>query len=129
VTTLVVISILSASACGIEAPTSPTPAEPTGPVAIPIVALAALTFDPETVTGGMSTQGTATLSAAAPAGGTVVSLSSDAAVLPASLMVPSGATHASFTVTTQAVSEATQVVITGSAGGQTRTACCISPSR
>src|SRR5206468_6252677 len=55
----------------------------------------ALTLSPSSVTGGSSSTGTATLSAPAPSGGTVVSLSSTnpgVASVPASVTVPAGGT-------------------------------------
>jgi hypothetical protein len=56
--------------------------------------------------GGASAQGTATLTAAAPAGRAVITLSSSntaVATVPASVTVAAGSTSATFTVTTQAV--------------------------
>ncbi len=64
--------------------------------------LSALAISPTTVSGGISTNGTVTLTSAAPASGTVVSLSSSdstIAAAPASITVPSGATSAPFSVT------------------------------
>ena len=73
-----------------------------------------LTFSPSSVTGGGTAQGTVTLGAPAPSGGTVVSLSSSApavAAVPPSVTVPAGLTQATFTVTTAAVTSTTTVTI------------------
>jgi len=97
---------------------------PQGSPAAP--ALSALTMNPTSVIGGNTVQGTATLSAAAPSGGAVVTLSSGntaAVTVPASVTVPSGSTSATFTVTSsQAVTVSTTVTITGAYGGASRTA-------
>ena len=86
--------------------------------------LSALSLSPASVAGGGSSQGTVTLTSAAPSGGSVVSLSSSntaAATVPASVAVAAGSTSRTFTVTTSAVSSSTPVTITGTAGA-TRTA-------
>ena len=87
-------------------------------------ALASLVVTPASVTGGGSATGTATLSAAAPAGGAQVTLSSNSGVasVPPSVTIPAGATSATFSVTTSAVGAPTSVTITGSYGGATHTA-------
>jgi hypothetical protein len=88
-------------------------------------ALSALSVSPASVTGGTATQGTVTLTAAAPVGGLPVTLSSSnpaTASVPASVSVAQGATSAGFTVTTSAVTASTPVTITASANGVTRTA-------
>ena len=81
--------------------------------------LTALSLSPTTVVGGNSSTGTVTLSAAAPSGGAVVSLSDDsaAASVPASVTVAAGATSRTFTVTTVAVSNPSPVVVSGSSAG------------
>jgi hypothetical protein len=81
--------------------------------------------DPAAVSGGAASTATVTLSAAAPEGGTVVTLiSSDPAVatVPANVTVLAGATSVSFPVTTTAVTAATPVTITASFGGASGTA-------
>ena len=91
----------------------------------PAASLSALSVSPTSVVGGTSSQGTATLTAAAPSGGAVVALSSSntgVATVPASVTVAAGGTSATFTVTTQAVTASTSATITGSFGGATRTA-------
>jgi hypothetical protein len=87
-------------------------------------ALSAIALSPTSVVGGASSQGTATLTSAAPAGGFAVSLSSSAAAasVPASVSVAQGATSATFPISTSAVTTSTPVTITASAGGITRTA-------
>jgi hypothetical protein len=84
-----------------------------------------LSLNPSSVVGGNSSQGTVTLTAAAPSGGAVVTLSSSntsAATVPASVTVAAGATSASFTVTTRSVTASTSVTVTATYGGATRTA-------
>lgn len=85
----------------------------------PSSTLSALTVNPTSVTGGNPSTGTVTLSSVAPAGGTVVSLSSNqpgAASVPASVTVPAGVTSANFTVTTFPVNTTT-VQLAASLGG------------
>src|SRR5262249_7827138 len=89
------------------------------------LSLSSLAVSPSTVTGGTSSTGTVTLSAAAPAGGAIVSRgSSNARVVgvPASVPVPAGAASATFTVTTTTVTASTAVTISGSFGGASRSA-------
>jgi hypothetical protein len=71
--------------------------------------LSALSINPASVVGGNSATGTVTLSAAAPAGGVVVTLSDNSAAVtvPASVTVPAGATSANFTITTTSVTAST----------------------
>jgi LmbE family N-acetylglucosaminyl deacetylase len=85
--------------------------------------LSSIALSPASVTGGGSVTGTATLSAAAPAGGAQVALSSNhpAATLPASVTLAAGATSATFSVTTSAVAAQAAVTISGSYGGATQT--------
>ena len=71
------------------------------------------------MSGGDTSEGTATLSAAAPAGGTIVSLSSSspAASVPSTITVPPGASSAAFIIETSAVASDTTVTILASSGG------------
>ena len=81
--------------------------------------LSSLNLGSTSVTGGSAVRATVTLTGQAYSGGVVVSLSSnDPAVanVPASVTVPQGSSTANFTVTTSAVSVATQVVLTASSG-------------
>ena len=88
-------------------------------------ALSSITLNPSSVVGGSAVQGTATLTSAAPAGGASVTLSSSnttTASVPASVIVPAGATSAAFNVTTTAVSASTTATIAGAFGGATKSA-------
>jgi hypothetical protein len=90
----------------------------------PPAALSTFVLNPSNLQGGASSAGTAILNGPAPAGGTVVSLSSSnpgVASVPASVTVPAGADRASFTVSTTAVTTAQSPVITAGAGGVTQT--------
>ncbi|PYR88862.1 MAG: hypothetical protein DMF84_26315 [Acidobacteria bacterium] len=110
---------LSASTSLTVTPSNAPPPPPGGP------SLSSIALNPTSVTGGSASQGTATLTGAAPAGGAVVTLSSNnraVASLPASVTVAAGATSANFSVTTTAVGASTLVTITGAFGGTTKTA-------
>jgi hypothetical protein len=90
-------------------------------VARPVLAVnvSTLVLNPSTVAAGNPSTGTVTLVSAAPAGGQVVTLSSNnpsKASVPASITVPSGATTANFNISTSAVTANTNVVITATAG-------------
>jgi len=88
-------------------------------------ALSRITLIPTSVVGGTAVQGTATLTSAAPAGGAAVMLSSSnttIAAVPGAVTVAAGATSATFSVTTAAVSVSTTATITGAFGGATKTA-------
>ena len=81
------------------------------------IALFSLTLDPTTLVGGGTSIGTVTLSAPAPSGGVVVSLTSDnpnVARVPATITVGAGKSTATFKVTTFPVSTATNVTIAAS---------------
>jgi hypothetical protein len=83
-------------------------------------ALSAIALSPTSVVGGNTSQGTATLTSAAPSGGAVVTLSSSntsAATVPASVTIAAGATSVTFTVSTVSVTASTPVTITGASGG------------
>ena len=87
--------------------------------------VASLSLAPSTVTSGTTSTGTVTLSAAAPAGGAVVTLSSaNTAVVtvPSGVTVPAGTTTATFAVATSAVTSSTTVTVSGTSGGATRSA-------
>jgi hypothetical protein len=66
------------------------------------------------VIGGVSATGTVTLSAPAPAGGTVVYLwtNGSPSFVPTSVTIPAGSTTSTFPVTTNYVSSTTQGTIT-----------------
>jgi hypothetical protein len=88
--------------------------------------LSSIALNPMSVTGGSPSTGTVTLSGPAPSGGAAISLMSDstaAATVPASVTVTYGATSATFTVnTSNTVTASTPVTITASYGGGTKTA-------
>ena len=94
--------------------TGPTPPAPT---------LSALAINPTTLLGGAPATLTATLSAAAPASGTVVNLASNnaAVTVPATLAVASGATSGTAQVATSSVTTAATVLVTGSLSSSTQT--------
>jgi|GEM_PF-1400710 len=83
-------------------------------------------FSPTSVAGGVSTTGRVQLTAAAPAGGLVINISSsDSTVmtLPSSTVtVPAGAVVKTFTVTTHAVASTQSPVLTATYGTVTKTA-------
>jgi hypothetical protein len=88
-------------------------------------AVSALTLSPATFPGGcQGSTGRVTLSAPAPAGGTVVALASTnpVAVIPATMTVPAGKTSASFPITAPAVSSPQVGTVTATSGGQSRSA-------
>jgi hypothetical protein len=90
------------------------------------VALLSVVLSPTTVVGGVSaTLNKVNLNGPAPAGGVSVNLSSsDPGVgVPASVMVPAGATaSAAFTITTSAVSATASITITATFSGVNKTA-------
>lgn len=95
------------------------PAQPSGPV------LQDLTLTPASFAGACKTSsGKVTLSAPAPAGGAVVTLSTSnpAARVPASVTVPAGATTAKFTIAGTAVGSPQSGNVTASYGGASRSA-------
>ena len=88
-------------------------------------ALATLSLNPTSVKGGTSATGTVTLTAPAPSGGVVVALSSTKPVLasvPASVLVATGTTSKSFTVTTASTRKNASATISASYAGVTKTA-------
>src|SRR5215211_6042127 len=99
------------SGCTVSAPSS--------------ASLSALSLSPTALVGGNSATGTITLTSAAPSGGLAVSLSSNniaAATVPASVTVPAGSTSATFTVSTNSVSNSQSSTIIATAGSITRSA-------
>jgi hypothetical protein len=112
---------LSASYAGVTQSASLT----VTPQATPGPTLTSLTLNPNSVTGGSPTTGSVALSAPAPNGGALVSLSSSnttVATAPQSVTIPAGFTSAPFTVTTLAVATSTPVTISASYAGVTRVA-------
>jgi hypothetical protein len=95
------------------------------PAAPPPPTLSSLTLSPSSVVGGLeSSTGTVTLTGPAPAGGAQVLLSSSngAASVPSSVIVPAGATSATFTVRTSGVLVSTSATISASYNNTSRTA-------
>src|SRR5882672_2496711 len=91
-------------------------------------ALSSLALNPTSVNGGSPSTGTAMLSAPAPSGGAVVSLSSGNtafATVPSSVTMPAGAASATFPVTTAAVTVSATVNISASYASVTKTASLI----
>ena len=89
------------------------------------VALATLSLNPTSVTGGTPATGTVTLTAPAPSGGVIVALSStkpSLASVPASILVAAGTTSKSFTVTTVSTKRNVTATISASYAGVTKTA-------
>jgi hypothetical protein len=121
-------SLITPTPTPTPAPTpTPTPAPTPTPTPVPTPApvLSALAFNPASVPGGNSAQGTVTLSGAAPAGGALVALARGRQLIvsvPSSVTVPAGAKIATFNVTTSAVSVLLTVNISASYGGVTKTA-------
>src|SRR5467141_4002872 len=112
------IVTISAAHSGVTRTASLTvaPAPPPPPT------LSSLSLNPTSVIGGLqSSTGTATLSGPAPAGGAQVLLSSNngAARVPSSVIIPAGATSATFPVNTSIVLFSTSAQITASYGGKT----------
>ena len=91
----------------------------------PAAALSTLTISPTSVVGGASATGTVRLTAAAPANGATVNLSSanaNLATVPASVSVPQGALTATFTIVSQTTKKNGNVTISASHADVTKTA-------
>jgi hypothetical protein len=89
------------------------------------VSLSSVSANPASVTGGNSSTGTVTLSGTAPSGGAVVTLSSsntNVAWTPSSVTVATGATSATFSVSTSVLLASTTVNISGTYGAVTKPA-------
>lgn len=112
---------ISATGAGVTLSTNLT----VHPAGGPAVSASALTLSPGTVTGGATSTAAVTLSGAAPSAGAPVSLSSSntaVATVPASVTVPAGATSATFTVTSTAVTAPGSATISAVYGGTTHSA-------
>jgi Domain of unknown function (DUF4082)/Bacterial Ig-like domain/Bacterial Ig domain len=86
--------------------------------------LSTLTRTPTSVVGGNNSTGTVTLTGKAPSSGAVVNLTSSitsVAQVPATVTVPSGATSATFTITTSGVASSSSSTISAIYAGVTRT--------
>jgi hypothetical protein len=91
----------------------------------PPPAVASLTLNHTSITGGYSVTGTVKLAAPAPRGGTLVTLASSntaVATTPASVFFGAGAIKKDFTVKTKVTSTTTVVTISAASGGVTKTA-------
>lgn len=88
------------------------------------VSLLKLELAATSINGGQSSQGTITLTAAAPPGGVTVTLSSSQAAVsvPPQVIVTASATTATFAIATQAVTQAIDASIHASLGGDSRDA-------
>src|SRR5215471_1125128 len=87
--------------------------------------LSSLTLNPSTVSGGSTVVGKVTLTGPAPTSGMAVTLTSNKsaqAQVPSKVIVPSGASSATFNITTTSVSRKSLVTITASLGGVTKNA-------
>jgi hypothetical protein len=84
--------------------------------------IAALSVSPSRITGGDSATGTVTLASVSPAGGTVVSLSSNVvdARVPVSVTIAAGGTSGTFTIETADVSNDREAWIGATVGRDTR---------
>jgi hypothetical protein len=91
--------------------------------------LTAIELASQTIVGGTPAPATARISAAAPASGFPITLSSNSAIVtvPASVTVPSGATSVPFTITSNAVAANTPVTITGVGGATVTSNLTIAP--
>ena len=83
-----------------------------------------LILSPTSVVGGKTSAGKVTLSAAAPLGGILITLSAGQsdATLPASINIPAGKTSATFTIATGKVTAITTATISATGSGTTKTA-------
>lgn len=107
------------------APTTPTPA-PTPPPPPPAVAeLESVTLNPDNVESQGNPEGTVRLTAAAPSGGAVVTLSSgnpDVVQVPANVTVAAGSTSNTFRIGTSTVGTNSVVTIIATYAGVTKSA-------
>jgi hypothetical protein len=95
---------------------------------IEAINLTSLTVTPAQIDGGGTATGTVTINAPAPAGGVVINLHADpsaAVTLPATVVVPAGATTATFQITANVLAADTTVTITAARGPVTRTATLV----
>lgn len=122
ITTKTVTAATNASISAAYSGVTKTAALTVNPLA---VLLESVTLSPTTVTGGKTSSATVKLTAAAPAGGLMVNLTSSntaVATVPASVTVPAGATTAKATVTSGVLGAQQVATITATAGGVNRTA-------
>ena len=112
------------NAIKVQAGPNVAPTAPMNYLFVDFDGLSGLSLAPSSVSGGVSSTGTVTLTYTAETGGVSVALFSDnaAATVPASVTIPAGATSATFPVSTSAVSAATTANISAVFGGVTQTA-------
>ncbi len=84
--------------------------------------LSNLVVSPTSLFGGTSATGTVSLNGTAPSGGITVSLTATSVTVPASVVIPSGSTSATFPITTKPVTTPTTAEIKATSGLQTLTA-------
>jgi FG-GAP repeat len=86
-----------------------------------------LSIAPASLYGGQIASGTVTMSAPAPAGGTLVHLSDDQAALsvPATVLVPEGSVSATFDVSTTRINAPVTAIVTAAAPGDTGTSTTV----
>ena len=85
--------------------------------------LTSISVSPSTIVSGNSTTGTATLSLAAPAAGAVVTLTATTPLtVPASVTIPSGATFATFPITSMPLTTTRTSTVSGTYAGVTQRA-------
>jgi hypothetical protein len=120
---------LVAIGCGDDEPSgAPTPPPATPPPATPpptAAELTSLTINFPIVRGQDRAEGTVTLTAAAPAGGAVVTLESsnrDVAKVPGNVTIPAGSTSNVFVIDTSTTGTPVNVTISATYSGVTRTA-------
>ncbi|MET1161495.1 MAG: Calx-beta domain-containing protein, partial [Pseudoxanthomonas sp.] len=91
--------------------------------AVSTAALSAVSASPNPVTGGQATTGTVSLTAAAPSGGALVSLSSASSAfsVPANIRVAQGASSATFPIATVASTTTASGTLSATYAGVTRT--------
>jgi hypothetical protein len=109
----------SSKTAALTANPAPPPPPPTGPK------VSSLGLKPSTVAGGGKSTGTVRLTAAAPAGGAVVTLGSSKpaqASVPSSVTVPAGKSSATFSISTTRATAGSSAVISATLGGVTKTA-------
>lgn len=120
VTTLVVTSPISAV---ITATVGASSQQATLSVTLPPPVPRLVFFNPATVTGGQTAQGTVVVTQAAPMGGTVVTLSSSSTsvTVPGTVTVPQGSKSVTFSATASSVSASTTVTVTATLNSATQT--------
>jgi hypothetical protein len=97
----------------------------------PAASVSSVSLSPTSLVGGNNSTGTVRLVTAAPTGGASVSLSSSntpAAIVPANVTVPAGATSATFTVTTLGVGSTSTAVITATLGVSRTATLTVNPA-